>query len=521
MSTLSKTFLTVLILSLFFLLSCGSDESGPSITSVRLSVEPNAAFVEVGTSLTLYAKDQNGNDISDIVTFLVDGIETSGNNFSVTEAGTLEITAEYENLKSTIFSIDVINVVESISIEVDKESVKPSGSDFVTVTAKDQTGFEISKYVKFYVNGVLNSSGNLISTTEFGDLNIVAKYKDVESPVISVRSTLGITSLKLEVDKEIIPADSYTKASIKVFDQENDDVTKFVELMLNGEVISGANFNSGTTGVYQLKANYEGVESNVVAVQVEPFTVRKVLIEEFTGEWCGWCPEAAYNLETLVEEHPYVLTVGIHNGDGLVFNNEDIIRDAFGINGFPGGLVGRVNLNNVGYNSNPMNPAIATEYNRQIYDETVLAGVGISSQYVGSDVEIDVSINFYEDIQDEVRVTIYIIENEVTGGTQENYFSNNAGFENYYYYPKPAKMSNFVHQFVLRKAATDILGEVIPAEAVVKGSTYNLETKTVSMSNYRLDNSYIIAFIHYPLDGSKKILNAQQVKAGESIGVDK
>ena len=75
---------------------------------------------------------------------------------------------------------------------------------------------------------------------------------------------------------------------------------------------------------------------------------------------------------------------------------------------------------------------------------------------------------FYESIQEEVRVTIYIIENEVIGGTQENYFSNNTGFENYYYYPKPPSMSNFTHQYVLRKAATDILGEVIPAESVVK-----------------------------------------------------
>ncbi|MEL6562427.1 MAG: Omp28-related outer membrane protein, partial [Bacteroidota bacterium] len=349
----------------------------------------------------------------------------------------------------------------------------------------------------------------------------LAKYKDIESPSLSIRSKLDISSLTLEVDREVIPADSYTKASARVLDQANDDVTNFVEMTLNGEVISSTDFTSGTTGVYQLKATYEGVESNVVSVQVDPFTVRKVLIEEFTGEWCGWCPEAAHNLETLVEEHPYVLTVGIHNGDGLVFDNEDIIRDAFGINGFPGGLVGRVNLVNVGYNSNPIDPAIANEYNRQIYNETVMAGVGISSKYVGSDLEVDVSINFYENIQEEVRVTIYIIENEVMGGTQQNYFSNNAGFENYYYYPKPAQLSNFVHQFVLRKAATDILGDVIPAESVVKGSTFNLETKTVDMSNYRSENSYVIAFIHYPMSGSKKILNAQQVKAGQSIGIDK
>ena len=48
-----------------------------------------------------------------------------------------------------------------------------------------------------------------------------------------------------------------------------------------------------------------------------------------------------------------------------------------------------------------------------------------------------------------------------------------------------------------------------------------METKTVSMSGYKASDSYIIAFIHYPMSGSQKILNAQEVKAGESIGVDR
>ena len=98
MSTLNKIFLSVLTVGFIFLAGCGSEESGPSITSVRLNVEPNVVFVEVGSSLSLSASDQNGNDISDIVSFLVNGNPTSSTSFTVQEAGAIELAAEYENL---------------------------------------------------------------------------------------------------------------------------------------------------------------------------------------------------------------------------------------------------------------------------------------------------------------------------------------------------------------------------------------------------------------------------------------
>ncbi|MGB3467324.1 MAG: hypothetical protein WBA74_18720, partial [Cyclobacteriaceae bacterium] len=448
MNFLQRAFLSVLMMSFVFLLACGDDESGTAITSIKLTVRPAVDFIESGTELSLSASDQNGNDISEIVTFLVNEAEIEGTTFTPTSPELLKITASYEGINSTVVSLDVINKVESITVTSDKEIISPSGKDFATITAKDQAGLDITPFVNFYVNGSLSSTGNLISSVSEGELTITAKYKEIESNGLTLISQLEITSLRIEVDQATIPADSYTKAHITVLNQSNIDITEFSTIYVNDKELVSNVFTSGDVGSYQIKAVYEGLESDLLSLQVNPFTVRKVLIEEFTGEWCGWCPEAAYNLDELVKEHPYVLTVGIHNGDGLVYNNEDIIRNAFGINGFPGGIIGRVNLPGVGYNSSPMSPAITNEFNRQIYDETVLAGVEISSTINGNELDIDVNVQFYEQVTDEVRVTIYIVENNVVGGTQQNYFSNNTGFENYYYYPKPPQLPNFVHQYV-------------------------------------------------------------------------
>lgn len=523
MRNLKKALFAVLTFALVAVVGCGPEEaSGPSISSIQLRVTPDVFGVtETSTSLTFVAVDQNTNDISDVVSFYVNGSEISSNTYTPSEVGAISVEAKYESISSSAVDIAVINPVESISIEADKTTVKPNGTDVVTLTATDQLGLDITAYVTFIVNGRRNETGNLISTDVFENLEIEARYKTVVSEPLTVEASVSISSMTLTIDRTAIPADSYSEVKMTVLDQDNDDVTSAVTFLINGSGTSEKTFISGNPGDYQIQAQWEGITSNTVNVTVDPFTVRKVLVEEFTGEWCGWCPEAAYNLENLVKDHPYVLTVGIHNGDGLEFNNEDVIRNAFGLNFFPSGLTGRVNLTGAGYNSSPMDNAITDEIDKQLYEETVLAGLGINTTLNGDEVDVDVTVDIYEDISQEIRLTIYLIENNRTSGVQENYFSGRAGFENYHYYSQPSRLTNYVHQFVLRKAGTDILGDVIPSESVSQGARINMDTRTISLSGYDVENCHVIAFVHYPMNGQKTIINAEQVKVGESIGGDR
>ena len=516
---MKKALLAMITLALIAVVGCGPEESGPSISSINLRISPTVYdVVEASDVLTFSATDQNSNDISDLVTFHVNGSAISGNTYTVDELGQLSIDARFESISSRAEEFAVINKVESISIEADKTSVKPNGLDEVTLTAKDQTGLDITPYVIFTVNGSRNPTDNIVTTEVFENLDIEARFKTIVSETLTIEAGLSISSLTLSVDRSSIPADDYSEANFTVLDQDNDDVTAAVSFLINGANSSERTLMASVAGDYQVQAKFDDVLSNTVNVTAEPFTVRKVLIEEFTGEWCGWCPEAAYNLENLVKDNPYVLTVGIHNGDGLHFNNEDVLRSAFGLNFFPSGLTGRVNLVQAGYNNSPMDPVITREVERQIYSETVMAGLGITTTLNNGSVDVDVDIDIYEDITPEIRMTIYLIENNRRSGTQENYFSGRSGFENYYYYNQPSRLSNYVHQFVLRKAGTDILGDVIPGDQVVKGNTISMDTRTIDLSNYDVENCHVIAFVHYALNGQKTILNAQQVKVGESIG---
>jgi len=88
-------------------------------------------------------------------------------------------------------------------------------------------------------------------------------------------------------------------------------------------------------------------------------------------------------------------------------------------------------------------------------------------------------------------------------GTQRNYYDDGKG----------DPIVNFEHNNILRKAATDIFGDAIPADQIKKDniSTFSY---SIPLTGYVTENCNIIAFV---VDAStKKVLNVQGVKLGSS-----
>ena len=60
------------------------------------------------------------------------------------------------------------------------------------------------------------------------------------------------------------------------------------------------------------------VKGSVACYAFEPF--RKVLIEEMTGTWCGYCPAGAYNIDNMLadeEMKEYVVPVAVHSSASM------------------------------------------------------------------------------------------------------------------------------------------------------------------------------------------------------------
>jgi thiol-disulfide isomerase/thioredoxin len=69
-------------------------------------------------------------------------------------------------------------------------------------------------------------------------------------------------------------------------------------------------------------------------------TTRRVVIEEFTGAWCGACPDAAIKIEEIEHDYPDN-TIGLawHEWDDLEIPEWTPVKTLFGVSSYPGGAV--------------------------------------------------------------------------------------------------------------------------------------------------------------------------------------
>jgi len=336
-----------------------------------------------------------------------------------------------------------------------------------------------------------------------------------------VSDGLGSSSLTLTAERLYFPANGKASPEFIVLNQKQEDVTEFATIFYNGEELTDR-FTTTEIGSYNFVATYEGMESDTLTIESELHrTNKKVLLEDFTAEWCGWCPQASYNIGLLLEEDDNVLAVEIHhNSDPVGFADVELIRTQLDVKAWPGSRVGRVRPD-VGFNTSKLSSAVTWEITKQMDHQELLAGIAINTALSGSNVTVDVDLEFYNDINKDVGLTIYLIENNVVGVLQQNYFSGDEVYSEAYFYSQPKEIPDYIHHRVLRKVATDIYGDDLPLSETVRGNEYSHEQKTIDISDYDADNCYVIAFLHYSLDGEiKTILNAQQVKVGGSIGFE-
>ena len=123
---------------------------------------------------------------------------------------------------------------------------------------------------------------------------------------------LSISSENIEVNSEI---------TFTVLSDKNDLLTSSCKFFVNGTEISGNKFKPGEAGDYTVYATYKALTSSTktFAASAEPIKNFKtnVLIEDFTGAWCGYCTRVAYKLGELKKLTSQVVVVAAHYGDAL------------------------------------------------------------------------------------------------------------------------------------------------------------------------------------------------------------
>ena len=81
----------------------------------------------------------------------------------------------------------------------------------------------------------------------------------------------------------------------------------------------------------------ESIADSIALLPFEP--MHKVVIEEGTGQWCGWCPLGILTFEYLKEHYPdHLVPVAVHDRDEMAIDEYDY---ALGFSQYPTGRVNR------------------------------------------------------------------------------------------------------------------------------------------------------------------------------------
>ena len=155
---------------------------------------------------------------------------------------------------------------------------------------------------------------------------------------------LEVTSIKLSISSENIEVNS--EIILTVLSDKNDLLTSSCKFFVNGNEISGNTFKPGEPGEYTVYATYKSLKSNTktFSASTEPIKnfTSNVLVEDFTGAWCGWCPRVTYKLTELKKTmKTQLIIVAAHYGDAFQYSKISEMTNAFGVSGYPHARINR------------------------------------------------------------------------------------------------------------------------------------------------------------------------------------
>lgn len=245
---------------------------------------------------------------------------------------------------------------------------------------------------------------------------------------------------------------------------------------------------------------------------------RNVIIEEFTGRNCQFCPDGHRIANLIMANNPgRVWAVNIHAGgySPVTYPNMNTtdgtaITSGFGIGGFPAGHVNRSTAEDLGRNQ------WESHTNTQLAQQAEVNVAGfVTLNHATRTAEITVEVYYTANSSQSTNyLTIMMLQDSILGSQSGNYYN-------------PSQMLNgqYVHQHVLRDVVTSTWGdEISPTTAgtlITKNYTYQIPESIGAPNgvNVDLNNILFLAFVTEKYDGTptRPILNVCEIEGLEPI----
>ncbi len=231
------------------------------------------------------------------------------------------------------------------------------------------------------------------------------------------------------------------------------------------------------------------------------------MVEDFTGSWCQFCPRVANALKQFAQNNDNLITVYVHGGDAFSYQYVTPLRTAFQAgNGWPFAYLNR--KNRWTETTAALNTALAA---------WAPLGLSITSTNNGTSVSGTVKVKFNVNTKKPLKLFVALLENGKIASQRNAY----AEFG-------PDPIPDYVHDYILRKAATDIFGDAIPISAQTKNNVFEFPFTMTNKGlldgggqfTADLNKCEIVAYV---VDGSQPstgTLNVQKAKVGFTQNFD-
>lgn len=240
--------------------------------------------------------------------------------------------------------------------------------------------------------------------------------------------------------------------------------------------------------------------NNATAVLTErdPAFVRRVVIEEGTGDWCGWCPRGIVGLEMMKDMYgDRVIAISVHADD--IYATDDYQPFLSTVTVLPGCKVNRRLEGDPYFNIKRM---VASEIDEPVpVGYTAKATVYDDSEVrVASDILVDTELD-----ASDLRFAFTVVENGLTGNQHNSYSGGSTEMDGWE--SLPPVIVDYEYKDVARgiypeyNGSAFLNGVLIPGERYSFEYTFALPTDIKDVGNIRIIGMVIDASTGFILNG--------------------
>jgi thiol-disulfide isomerase/thioredoxin len=295
-----------------------------------------------------------------------------------------------------------------------------------------------------------------------------------------------------------------------VRDSKGADQTENSVLYVDGVAIQGNTYTSATAGSHEVTADYFSVKSEPVMIYFHDGTEinfrKNMLMEDYTGTWCGWCPRVAFAVNQVHEQTEDAIAVAIHGPgtnpndtgyDPYTFDTKNFEKDAGLAPGYPKGYLNRTTQWSF---PEPDNIAQAIAFTQ---GENPKLGLAMNAAIANGGISLDVNVVFGKDFTNNLKLVVYVLENGLIYD-QHNYTS----------YYDGAILPNYQHNHVLRACLTNMMGDAIDAGQTKFSGTFTKSFNVALPAN--ITDAQKVEFVAFVIDETGKVVNVRKVAPGEN-----